>query len=108
MAADKAKKSGGKAANSKNFKHVANALKVLGHRHRLQIVRLLTSGKKYTVGELATALGIVSQVTSEHLTLLTKYGYLAREPEGQKVYYKVVDPTVKGVLAFVDKKLASG
>jgi DNA-binding transcriptional ArsR family regulator len=85
------------------LEQAAECLKALAHPHRLRIVQMLLKGD-YSVGELAEACGIPSAMTSEHLRLLQRCGFLVSEKDGRSVYYKVVEPNLENILACIESR----
>ena len=81
----------------------AECLRTLGHPVRLRIVQMLLQGE-YTVGELAEACEIRSNVASEHLRLMQHCGFLARTQEGRQIYYRVVEPTLKHIMTCIERR----
>ncbi len=81
----------------------AECLKVLAHPHRLRIVQILLQAE-YTVGELAEACGIASQVASEHLRLLQRCGFLDAQRVGRCNYYRVVEPHLERIMACIEDR----
>lgn len=87
------------------LERAAGCLKVLAHPHRLRIVERLLAGR-HTVGELADACGIPSNIASGHLRLMQRCGFLAPERDGRSVYYAVTEPCLKKLLACVRERFA--
>ncbi|VTR97292.1 ArsR/SmtB family transcription factor [Tuwongella immobilis] len=85
----------------------AECLKTLAHPHRLRIVEMLLEAS-YTVGELADACGIPSNIASGHLRLMQRCGLLAPERDGRNVYYKITEPCLKDFMTCIRKRFASG
>jgi ArsR family transcriptional regulator, zinc-responsive transcriptional repressor len=85
------------------LEEAAECLRILAHPHRLRIVQMLLLGE-YTVGQLAEACGIPSPMASEHLRLMQRCGFLASARHGRKVFYRVVEPHLKEVLACVEMR----
>ncbi len=86
------------------LEHVAAALRVLAHPHRLRIVELLMD-QDLTVGELADALDIAPSACSGHLNLMRAHGLLAGRREGKAVYYRVDDPSAANVIKCIRKNM---
>ena len=76
----------------------AECLKTLAHPSRLQIVQLLLSGERYSVGDLADACDLSQPATSDHLRLMQRCGFLTSEREGRTVYYSVTEPHLAELL----------
>ncbi|MFQ3651485.1 MAG: metalloregulator ArsR/SmtB family transcription factor [Gemmataceae bacterium] len=85
----------------------AECLKILAHPHRLRIIELLLR-QRYTVGELADACGIPSNIASGHLRLMQRCGFLAPQRDGRNVYYRITEPCLEGFLGCIRKRFAQG
>jgi DNA-binding transcriptional ArsR family regulator len=83
--------------NLDSLAEAAECLRTLAHPHRLRIVELLLESQ-YTVGELAEACDIPSNIASGHLRLMQRSGMLAPEREGRSVYYRIADPCLKKIM----------
>ena len=92
-----------KLTDLKALEQAAECLKTLAHPHRLRIVQMLLK-KDYTVGELAEACGIPSAMTSEHLRLMQRCGFLGSEKDGRSVYYKVIEPHLENILTCIESR----
>lgn len=106
MAASKTKSKSPKRLTSAAFMQAAECLKILAHPHRLQIIQMLLD-KQYTVGELATACGIAHHMTSEHLRLMQHCGFLDSTKDGQRRYYRVVDPHLANIINCVEQRFGT-
>jgi DNA-binding transcriptional ArsR family regulator len=84
----------------------AECLKTLAHPHRLRIVEMLLKDR-YTVGELAEACEIESNIASGHLRLMQRCGMLAPEREGRSVYYRITDPCLKKIMVCIRERFAT-
>ena len=83
--------------------HAAECLRTLAHPHRLRIVQMLLQGR-FTVGEVAEACEIPSHMTSEHLRLMQRSGFLAQEREGRFVYYIIAEPHLANIMGCVEAR----
>lgn len=83
------------------LRQAAECLRTLAHPSRLQIVQLLLTGRSYTVGELAARCGLTQPVTSEHLRLLQRCGFLQNERQGRQVFYRVCEPHLGDLMACI-------
>jgi len=81
----------------------AECLRILGHPHRLRIIQMLLQDD-FTVGELAEACGLPSAMTSEHLRLMQRCGFLTSEKEGRKVFYRICEPHLKGIINCIEDR----
>ena len=86
------------------FSEAAGCLKILAHPHRLMIVQMLLSGRKYTVGELCERCGITQPQTSDHLRLMQRCGFLRSEREGRSVYYEVCEPHLQDFIQCIENR----
>jgi len=84
--------------NSDELEEAAECLKLLAHPQRLQIVQLLLNNR-YTVGELAEQCGLPSHMTSEHLRLMQRCGFLECEKAGRFAYYSIAEPHLADLMA---------
>lgn len=75
----------------------AECLRTLAHPHRLRIIEILLTHEE-SVGELAQACALPSHMVSEHLRLLKDRGYLASERRGRRVFYRIVEPALAGII----------
>lgn len=69
----------------------AGILRVLANPKRLMIMRLLSEGAK-PVGEIADALNMTLQNTSQHLRVMKDQGIVGSQREGQTVCYRLTNP----------------
>ncbi|QDU76763.1 putative HTH-type transcriptional regulator [Bremerella volcania] len=93
--------SGKPLGSVQEFAEAAECLRTLAHPVRLRIVQLLLHGR-YTVGEIAQDCETPDNVTSEHLRLLQRCGFLQSEREGRFVYYQVAEPHLKHLMACIE------
>ena len=75
----------------------ARFLRCIGEPTRLQIVRLLTNGER-CVCELTAALNKEQSLISHHLRALKTCSIVKERQEGQKVYYKLTDVRLAGLI----------
>lgn len=85
------------------YVQAAECLKTLAHPARIRMVQLLLHGR-YTVGELAAHCGIPDNVASEHLRLMQRCGFFSSERDGRRVYYQVVEPHLKKMMACIESR----
>ena len=85
------------------LEQAAECLRALAHPHRLRIVQMLLAGS-YTVGQLAEACEIPSNMASEHLRLMQRCGFLTSRKEGRKAFYEVSEPHLASILRCVEDK----
>ena len=82
----------------------AECLRTLAHPHRLRIVQLLLSGVPYTVNDLAEACGITQPMTSDHLRLMQRCGFLNSEKQGRTVFYAISEPHLAKLMECVEAR----
>ncbi len=92
-----------KLTDIKALEQAAECLRTLAHPHRLRIVQMLLQSD-YTVGQLAEACEIAPHMASEHLRKMQHCGFLDSEKDGQRRYYKVVEPHLAKLLACVEER----
>lgn len=92
-----------KLATDTNFDEAAECLRTLAHPHRLKMVQMLLEGE-YTVGELAEACSIAPHMASEHLRLMQHCGFLESDKDGQRRYYRVVEPQLARIMSCVEDR----
>lgn len=85
------------------LEQAASCLRTLAHPHRLRMVQMMLEGR-YTVGELAEASEIPSHFASEHLRLMKHCGLLTSEREGRRVYYRVAEPHLQGIITCIEER----
>jgi len=92
-----------KLTNLQQLAAAAECLRTLAHPHRLRIVQMLLQGQ-FTVGELAEACSLPSAMTSEHLRLMQRCGFLSSEKKGRQVFYSVAEPHLKNILNCIEQR----
>jgi len=81
----------------------AECLRTVAHPVRLRMVQLMLDGE-HTVGELAEACDVSSPVASGHLGLMRDKGLLGQQRRGRRVYYRVSQRALEGVLDCVERQ----
>lgn len=81
----------------------AACLRTLAHPVRLRMVQMLLNDE-YTVGELAEACDIPSHMASEHLGRMKDRGLLSSERRGRRIYYKVAEAGLAGIMDCVEHR----
>lgn len=71
---------------------------------RVRIALLLLAGER-SVSELVAALGAPQGRVSSHLMCLRWCGFVASRREGKRVYYRVTDPRVAGLIHLASQLL---
>ena len=75
----------------------ARFLRCIGEPTRLLILKLLVDGEK-CVGELTSVLNKEQSLISHHLRALKECGIVKERQEAQKVYYKITDTRLAGLI----------
>jgi len=71
------------------IKRWVTIFKALGNVNRVKTIRMLASGKKLSVTEIAEELGIAIKSTSKHLIILHNLEVLDSEGKRGHVYYNL-------------------
>lgn len=83
---------------TRDFDREAEILKVLGHPVRLKIVAGLMS-QSCNVKKIWECLELPQATVSQHLALLKNKGIIEGRREGVEVYYQVVSPEARKIVA---------
>jgi DNA-binding transcriptional ArsR family regulator len=75
----------------------ARFLRCIGEPTRLQILKLLAESER-CVGELTSLLNKEQSLISHHLRALKECNIVTERQEGQKVYYKLTDARLAGLI----------
>lgn len=85
---------------------VAARFKALADEGRLALLSALQKGER-SVGDLAEATGRPQPNVSQHLASLTHAGLVAARRDGNRVFYRIADPTVLRICDAVCDSLAT-
>jgi DNA-binding transcriptional ArsR family regulator len=86
------------------MEQVALRFRMLGEPMRLKILQAVCREPR-TVNGIVTAVGATQANVSKHLALLAGAGILARQKDGQRVYYCMKDQLAMKLCALVHKHL---
>ena len=86
-----------------DYLEASECLKVLAHPVRLKIISLLERSE-LTVGEIAESLSLKSHVTSEHLRLMLRCGFLNSQRSGRNISYSVKEKHILTILECIKKR----
>ena len=86
------------------LERVALRFRLLGEPMRLRILQTVCARPR-TVGQIVEAVGATQANVSKHLALLAGAGILARQKDGQHVYYGMKDQLAMKLCALVHKHL---
>ncbi len=76
----------------------AALLKLLGNRHRLLVLCMLSDGE-LAVGQLQERLGLSQSALSQHLARLRGDGLVETRRAAQTIHYRIADPVVLRLIA---------
>ena len=86
---------------------VSRLFRALGDNSRLRILRiLLEAGEPLSQKALAEAAGLTQANASKHLIQLANAGLVTREPHGNQVLFRPVNPLVASVCNLVCTQVA--
>jgi ArsR family transcriptional regulator, zinc-responsive transcriptional repressor len=92
-----------KLIDMENLQEAAECLRTLAHPMRLRMVQLMLR-TELTVGELAEACEIPSNMASEHLRMMQHCGLLARRQDGRGIYYQGAEPPVERLMDCIERR----
>ena len=81
----------------------ATMLKAMAHPMRVAILNLLDNGKKLTVSEIHSTLGIEQSTTSHHLGILKDKGVLKSERSGKNSFYFLKNKNLEHIVECLNK-----
>lgn len=84
------------------FDRAAAVLRILAHPVRLRLLDRLLRGPVH-VGRLAEQLDLPQAVVSQHLAQMRSYGIVESRREERRVYYHVINPHARHLLACIRK-----
>jgi len=87
---------------NRNFASEAEVCRMLGHPMRLKIVVGLCS-KECNVKHIWECLGVSQATVSHHLSVLKNKGIILGKREGVEIYYSVIHPLAKQIVALMMK-----
>jgi len=80
----------------------AHFFKALGDRTRLDILKMLSENKRFSVTEIYQGLGHAQNLISHHLACLKNCGMVTSEKEGKQVYYRLRNKKILKLIEFTD------
>ena len=87
------------------LERVADRFKLLGDPTRLRLVNQMHAEGELSVGELVERVGMSYGAVSKQLALLRSHGMLNRRREGNRIYYRIGDPSVAELCDAVCKSI---
>jgi DNA-binding transcriptional ArsR family regulator len=88
-----------------NLKKAALILRAINHKLRQQIVKMIDTHGKMTVTDLYVNLRLEQSVTSQHLAILRKAGFVKTIRDGKFIYYSVNTARIDELNKFVNQLL---
>ena len=86
-----------------NATKVADILRALANERRLMVLCKLVEWGEANVGSLAEAVGLSQSALSQHLAKMRDEGLVEFRREGQTLWYRVAEPRVELLLAYLQK-----
>ena len=86
-----------------NATKVADTLRALANERRLMVLCKLVEWGEANVGSLAEAVGLSQSALSQHLAKMRDEGLVDFRREGQTLWYRVAEPRVELLLAYLQK-----
>jgi DNA-binding transcriptional ArsR family regulator len=84
------------------IEEISGLFAAMGDASRLKILRALQNAKNpLSQGAVADAAGLSQANASKHLASLVRVGLVVREPEGNTVFFRPVQPLVADLCALV-------
>lgn len=84
------------------IEEISGLFAALGDASRLKILRALQNAKgPLSQGSVAEAANLSQANASKHLASLVRVGLVTREPEGNTVYFRAVQPLVADICNLV-------
>ena len=83
--------------NVSKIKKGVQALRIINHFLRQQILQFIHEKRRITVTEIHTRFRIEQSVASEHLALLRKEKFVTTEKDGRFVFYSVNYESLKKI-----------
>lgn len=77
---------------------LAQLFKVLANDNRLRILHAIHLAGELGTSEIAEAVGATQQAVSNQLQRLADQRIVHARREGQRVFYKIIDPCVPGLM----------
>ena len=87
------------------LEHVAQYFRTLSEPTRLRILNVLGTGEM-SVGDIAERVESSVANVSRHLAQMAQHGLVARETQGNSVFYRVADPAVNELCDLVCGSIA--
>ena len=77
---------------------LAALFRVLGNDTRLRVLHAIARAEEASVSDIAAAIGSSSQAVSNHLQRMADQQIVATRRDGNRIFYRLIDPCVGGVM----------
>lgn len=77
---------------------LASLFRVLASDTRLRILHTIARSEEITVGDIAAEVGASAQTVSNHLQRMADQQIVATRRQGNRMYYRLIDPCVGGLI----------
>lgn len=77
---------------------LAALFRVLSSDTRLRMIHAIARAGEAAVGEVAGEVGVSTQTASNHLQRMGDQGIVATRRDGNRIYYRLIDPCVGGLI----------
>lgn len=84
---------------------IASVLRAAGHPLRVNILELLKREGETSVNDICEKLNMEQSLTSHHLNLLARAGYIKGSRRGKFIFYSVANEKLYSLLDTVKKEL---
>lgn len=84
---------------------VASILRAGGHPIRVKIIELIKSEGEISVNDVVDKINVSQSLTSHHLMILRKAGYIKKRRDGRFIFYSINSEKLYGLLKAVEKIL---
>lgn len=85
----------------KDNKAIATVIHAISHPTRIEIMEILNKETEVSVKEICNKLSLEQSLTSHHLMLLTKAGFLKHRRNGKYIFYSINSPMLFSILQIV-------
>ena len=91
----------------KELKSASNVLRAITHPLRIKIIDFISKNEPINVSIIYKKLQLEQSVTSSHLSILRKDGFLITSRDGKKIYYSVNNERIEQVLSSIQSYFLS-
>lgn len=77
---------------------LATLFRILGSDTRLSILHAIARASEASVGDIAEEVGASAQSVSNHLQRMADQQIVATRRDGNRIYYRLIDPCVGGLI----------